>query len=137
MVTRRLSATLTAFLLSLAALAGEEVKNVLFIVSDDLRANALGCYGDKFCKTPHLDELASRGMLFERAYCQGTVCAPSRTSFMRSRYRGKDNITLGGGTTAGGKGLNDRDTLVDVGGYVENNNATIANKAPVQRPDHR
>jgi iduronate 2-sulfatase len=72
-----------------------EVKNVLFLVSDDLRANALGCYGDKFCQTPHIDKLARSGMLFERAYCQGTVCGPSRTSFMYSRYRGSDNITLG------------------------------------------
>ena len=72
-----------------------KIKNVLFLVSDDLRANALACYGDRFCKTPNLDKLASRGMLFERAYCQGTVCAPSRTSFMHSRYRGSENITLG------------------------------------------
>ena len=65
------------------------VKNVLFIVSDDLRANTLGCYGDRVCKTPNIDKLASAGMLFERAYCQGTVCRPSRTSFMFSRYQGQ------------------------------------------------
>ena len=71
------------------------IKNVLFLISDDLRANTLGCYGDKFCQTPNIDKLAASGMLFERAYCQGTVCGPSRTSFMHSRYRGSDNITLG------------------------------------------
>jgi len=88
--------TILALLLVLFATpARAEVKNVLLIVSDDLRANTLGCYGDKFCKTPNLDKLAASGMLFERAYCQGTVCGPSRTSFMRSRYRGSDNITLG------------------------------------------
>jgi iduronate 2-sulfatase len=72
-----------------------EIKNVLLLISDDLRANTLGCYGDQFCKTPNIDRLAASGMLFERAYCQGTVCGPSRTSFMHSRYRGSDNITLG------------------------------------------
>ena len=71
------------------------VKNVLFIISDDLRADVLGCYGNRVCKTPHLDQLASRGMVFERAYCQGTMCGPSRTSLMFSRYRGKGNVTLG------------------------------------------
>ncbi|MGI9244295.1 MAG: sulfatase [Verrucomicrobiales bacterium] len=72
-----------------------EVRNVLFLVSDDLRANTLGSYGDPFCQTPNIDRLAKAGMVFERAYCQGTVCGPSRTSFMHSRYRGSDNITLG------------------------------------------
>ena len=71
------------------------VKNVLFIVSDDLRANTLGCYGDKLCKTPNIDKLAGEGMLFERAYCQGTVCGPSRLSFMYSRYKGGGATTLG------------------------------------------
>lgn len=71
------------------------VKNVLLIISDDLRADTLGCYGDTICKTPNIDKLAARGMLFERAYCQGTVCGPSRISFMYSRYKGKGAATLG------------------------------------------
>ncbi len=62
-------------------------KNVLLIVSDDLKASALGCYGNPVCKTPSIDDLAARGMLFERAYCQGTWCAPSRQSFMFSQYQ--------------------------------------------------
>ncbi len=83
-----------AFALPLSAVAGE-TKNVLFIVSDDLKASVLGCYGDPICRTPNIDRLAKEGMVFERAYCQGTVCGPSRTSFMRSRYRDKAGITLG------------------------------------------
>jgi iduronate 2-sulfatase len=69
------------------------IKNVLMIVSDDLKASVLGCYGDKFCKTPNIDKLAARGMVFERAYCQGTSCQPSRLSFMHGRYQlgGKKN----------------------------------------------
>jgi iduronate 2-sulfatase len=84
-----------ALFILLAPTSHAEIKNVLVLISDDLRANTLGCYGDKFCDTPNIDKLASRGMLFERAYCQGTWCAPSRISFMHSRYQGSDNITLG------------------------------------------
>lgn len=71
------------------------VKNVLLIVSDDLKASVLGCYGDEMCDTPNIDRLAAEGMVFERAYCQGTVCGPSRTSFMHSRYFKSQGVTLG------------------------------------------
>ena len=80
-------------LFSSGACAG--IKNVLMIVSDDLKASALGCYGNKICATPNLDRLASRGMVFERAYCQATWCAPSRASFMHGRYLGKGGTNIG------------------------------------------
>ncbi|MEM9644411.1 MAG: sulfatase-like hydrolase/transferase, partial [Planctomycetota bacterium] len=55
--------------------------NVLMILVDDLKP-AIGCYGDKVARTPHLDELASRGMRFDAAYCNQAVCAPSRFTLM-------------------------------------------------------
>jgi iduronate 2-sulfatase len=73
----------------------EPVRNVLFLIADDLKAGVLGCYGDEICKTPHLDALAEKSMVFERAYCQGTWCQPSRQSFMHSRYAGDSGPTLG------------------------------------------
>ena len=60
--------------------------NVLFLISDDLTYTALSCYGNKVCKTPNIDRLASRGTRFTRAYCQGTYCGPSRASFMSGYY---------------------------------------------------
>ena len=85
--------TLAFFLLASACHA--EVKNVLFIISDDLKASVLGCYGDPICATPNIDRLAARGMIFERAYCQGTWCLPSRTSLMHSRYTASEGKNLG------------------------------------------
>jgi len=58
-----------------------ERPNVLFLIADDL-AVRLGCYGDEAAVTPHLDRLAAEGILFERAYAAGTVCTPSRKSFL-------------------------------------------------------
>ncbi|MDG2399889.1 MAG: sulfatase, partial [Akkermansiaceae bacterium] len=71
--------------ISLSAFAAEK-PNVLFIISDDLTATALSCYGNKVCKTPSIDRLASQGTRFTKAYCQGTYCGPSRASFMSGYY---------------------------------------------------
>lgn len=68
-------------LLLCARLSAADRPNVLFIIADDLRAE-LGCLGDRHIISPNLDRLAARGRLFTRAYCQQTVCNPSRASFM-------------------------------------------------------
>ena len=87
---------LLCILLSASAHATPKVENILFLISDDLKASVLGCYGDKVCKTPNIDRLAASAMVFDRAYCQGLACAPSRTSFMHSRYHGaKGRVNLG------------------------------------------
>ena len=59
-------------------------QNVLLITIDDLRP-ALGCYDDKTAVTPNIDQLASRGLVFRRAYCQQAVCSPSRLSLLTGR----------------------------------------------------
>ncbi|HMJ88726.1 MAG TPA: sulfatase-like hydrolase/transferase [Candidatus Acidoferrum sp.] len=54
---------------------------MLFICVDDLKP-VLGCYGDTKIKSPNIDRLATRGVLFERAFCNQAVCAPSRNALM-------------------------------------------------------
>ena len=81
--------------LFLSAQPEGKIQNVLLIMSDDLKASALSIYRDKICKTPNLDRLASTSMVFDRAYCQGLACYPSRPSMMRSIYPGsKRNQSL-------------------------------------------
>lgn len=60
-------------------------RNLLFIVSDQHRRDAAGCYGHPFVKTPHIDALAERGARFN-AYCQAPLCAPSRASLLTGTH---------------------------------------------------
>lgn len=64
-----------------ATAAAQSKPNVLFIAVDDLRPD-IGCYGNKVAKTPSIDRLAARGLVFDRAYCAQAVCSPSRTAIM-------------------------------------------------------
>ncbi|NNJ27683.1 sulfatase [Alienimonas chondri] len=68
-----------------AAAAGEPY-DVLFLISDDLTAGALSCYGNTVCETPNIDALAAEGTRFTRAYCQATYCGPSRASMLSGYY---------------------------------------------------
>lgn len=62
------------------------VKNILFIMCDQLRFDYLSCAGHPTLKTPNIDALAARGMRFTRAYVQSPVCGASRMSFYTGRY---------------------------------------------------
>ena len=66
---------------SVSVLAASPRPNVLFIAVDDLRPE-LGCYGAEHIHSPNIDAFAASGRLFEHAYCQQSVCNPSRTSVM-------------------------------------------------------
>lgn len=53
--------------------------NIILIVADDHGREALGCYGNRVIKTPHLDQLAAEGTRFENAFCTTASCSPSRS----------------------------------------------------------
>ncbi|MGB5066321.1 MAG: sulfatase-like hydrolase/transferase, partial [Albidovulum sp.] len=62
------------------------VKNVLFIMCDQLRWDYLSCYGHPHLHTPNIDWLAGQGVRFDRAYVQSPICGPSRMSTYTGRY---------------------------------------------------
>lgn len=71
-------------------------KNILFIMADQLRADYLSCYGHPTLQTPAIDALAARGVRFDRAYVQATVCGPSRMSYYTGRYMSSHGSTYNG-----------------------------------------
>ncbi|MEM6277942.1 MAG: sulfatase [Verrucomicrobiota bacterium] len=82
-------------LLSLCLLAtacaatAEERPNILYIMSDDHAAHAIGAYGGRLAAldpTPTIDRLAEEGMVFENAFCTNSICAPSRASVITGQY---------------------------------------------------
>ena len=63
--------------------------NILFVMSDDHCAQAIGAYGGRLAKlnpTPTIDRLAKEGMLFENAFCTNSICVPSRACIMTGQY---------------------------------------------------
>ncbi len=63
----------------------QKIKNILFVMTDQLRWDYLSCYGHPHMKTPNIDKLAEMGVRFDRAYVQSPVCGPSRASAYTGR----------------------------------------------------
>ena len=83
--------TVGSFCLSAPAAERADRPNVLFVIMDDL-TTAIGCYGDRDAHTPNMDALATRGVRFEHAYCQFSLCAPSRSSFLTGCYPDRTKV---------------------------------------------
>jgi uncharacterized sulfatase len=92
---------------SKAAAAEPERWNIISIVTDDQARWALGCYGNRECKTPHMDRLAREGALFRNAFTATPVCSPSRASFLTGLYGTQVGITdwIAPNESAAGVGL--------------------------------
>ncbi len=60
--------------------------NILLVITDQQRTDTLGCYGASHMHTPVIDQLASGGVRFDRAYCSSSVCTPSRASLFTGVY---------------------------------------------------
>jgi choline-sulfatase len=66
--------------------------NIVWIFLDQCRADVLSCYGHPFIRTPNLDRLAAEGVLFTNAFCQNSVCVPSRASILSGRYSSQTGV---------------------------------------------
>ncbi len=60
--------------------------NILLIMSDEHNASVAGCYGNALARTPSLDRLAERGVVFENCYTNSPLCVPARLSFTAGKY---------------------------------------------------
>lgn len=90
--TMKRSFLLLLGVLVVPAFCGSNRPNVLFIAVDDLRPQTRA-YGKPWMQTPHLDSLASRGVLFERAYCMVPTCGASRAALMTSVRPARERFT--------------------------------------------
>jgi arylsulfatase A-like enzyme len=68
-------------------------KNIIFILTDQQRLSAVGCYGNTPCQTPHINALTQEGIRFERAYTACPLCSPSRASIITGKYPHSHGIT--------------------------------------------
>lgn len=62
--------------------------NIIYIMTDDMGYNDLGCYGAPLIKTPNIDQMAAEGIVFTQHYAGTSVCAPSRSSLMTGQHTG-------------------------------------------------
>ena len=67
--------------------------NVLFVLLDDIRWNALGYSGNTHVKTPNIDRIANEGVNFRNAFCTTSLCSPSRASILSGVYAHKHGVT--------------------------------------------
>ncbi|WP_018630180.1 sulfatase [Niabella aurantiaca] len=84
---------LTAASLWSMTVAAQQRPNIIFIMADDLGSAELGCYGNTFNETPHLDQLAREGAQFTQAYSAAPICSPSRVGIMTGQYPARIRIT--------------------------------------------
>jgi arylsulfatase A-like enzyme len=88
----------TAFILAAANAAVQTQRpgrpNILFIMTDDHAAHAIGAYGSRVNKTPHLDRLAREGALFSNVFATNSICTPSRAAILTGQYSHLNGVTM-------------------------------------------
>ncbi len=92
--------------------------NILFLFSDQHKADVMGCAGHRLVKTPNLDRLASEGVSFSRAYCPDGVCVPSRTSMFTGLYPRTTGVICNSDRPTHPERLHPLHSLLRSNGYV-------------------
>jgi arylsulfatase A-like enzyme len=68
--------------------------NIIFIMTDDHAAHAIGAYGSRINKTPHLDRLAREGALLTSVFATNSICTPSRAAILTGQYAHINGVTM-------------------------------------------
>ncbi|MGE0410213.1 MAG: sulfatase-like hydrolase/transferase, partial [Amphiplicatus sp.] len=91
---RTLAGLAASPLVAACARSGKSDKppNILFLLADDLRWDALGVTGNKIVQTPTIDALGARGAVFSRAYVTTSICPTSRASIFTGQYARRHGI---------------------------------------------
>ncbi len=76
----------------ISANASAKRPNILFILPDQLRAQALGCLGDENAQTPNIDKLSREGLLVPDTFANTPVCCPARANLLTGRYAHKNGM---------------------------------------------
>lgn len=101
----------------IAAQKNSENPNIVFVLADDMGIGDLGCYGQKKIKTPNIDKLAEKGLLFTNHYSGSTVSAPSRCSLLTGKHTGHAYIR-------GNKGIKSEEGFFDL--HLPSDEVTVA-----------
>ncbi|MDA9778619.1 sulfatase-like hydrolase/transferase [Rubripirellula sp.] len=91
-LTLRLCLSVMVLECSSADAVADRAPNIVFVLADDLGWRELGCYGNDFNETPHLDHLAEMGIRFTQAYAAAPVCSPYRASFLTGQHPARIGI---------------------------------------------
>ena len=72
--------------------AQQQRPNIIFLLTDDHRWDAMGAMGNKIIQTPNLDKLAGKGLLFQNAYVTTSICCVSRASILTGQYESRHKV---------------------------------------------
>ncbi|MHC4443942.1 MAG: sulfatase family protein [Planctomycetota bacterium] len=72
--------------------AGDTRPNIIFLLADDMRWDAMGCAGNSIIQTPHLDRLAAQGLMFTNNFCTTSICAVNRACIRTGQYASRHRI---------------------------------------------
>ena len=70
--------------------------NVILIMTDQQRADSLGCTGNSVARTPHIDALAARGAVFRNHFTPHQICSPSRSTLFSGLFARHHGLTRNG-----------------------------------------
>lgn len=91
--TMRYPVSLVFFvLLSSATVSADSKPNIIYLMTDDQRADALGCMGNKIIQTPNIDEMANEAVVFDNAFVTTAICMTSRACVLTGQYAARHGV---------------------------------------------